>query len=154
MIKYLFDTSVLVAAIFEKHPKHDKAFQWLKNAVEGKIALYISSHTLAELFSVITGMPASPKISPAQAKTLIDKNLHSAKVIDIAARDYRAVISLMIELNLSGVIIYDALSFYSAKKAEVDYIVTFNEKDFRRFEVRFDSPSIISAEDNVISRRN
>ena len=144
MKKYLFDTSVLVAAIFEKHPKHDKAFQWLKNAVEGKITLYISSHTLAELFSVITGMPASPKISPAQAKMLIDKNLRSAKVIDLGSRDYRAVISLMAELNLSGGIIYDALSAYSARKAKVDNILTFNEKDFRRIVIGHDFPVIIS----------
>jgi predicted nucleic acid-binding protein len=144
MKTYLFDTSVLIAAIIEKHPRHEESFHWLKAAVNGKIGFVISAHTLAELFSVLTGMPASPRISPSQAKLLIEKNTETAKVIEISARDYHHVISMLAELNLSGGIIYDALVAYSAKKAKADYILTFNENDFRKFEIKRDFPKIIS----------
>ncbi|HBC85693.1 MAG TPA: VapC toxin family PIN domain ribonuclease [Lentisphaeria bacterium] len=144
MKNYLFDTSVLVAAILEKHPNHEKAFRWLKTAAEGKIGFFVSSHTLAELFSVLTGMPSSPKISPSQAKLLIEKNTQSARIIDLNEKDYRAVIGLLSDLNLSGGVIYDALAAYAARKAKADYILTFNENDFRRFELISDCPEIIS----------
>jgi len=144
MKTYLFDSSVLVAAIIEKHPHHEKAFPWLKDAVRGKIGYVISTHTLAELFSVLTGMPASPKISPSQAKLLIEKNTETAKTIDLNAKDYHNVISLLAELNLSGGIIYDALSAYAAKKAGTDYILTFNHNDFRIFEIKNGFPKTIS----------
>ena len=144
MKTYLFDSSVLIAAIIEKHPNHEKAFYWLKEAVHGKIGFLISAHTLAELFSVLTGMPASPKISPSQAKLLIEKNTGTAKIIEINAKDYHNVISILAELNLSGGIIYDALAAYSARKAKADYILTFNENDFKKFEIKYDFPKIVS----------
>ncbi len=144
MKNYLFDTSVLIAAILEKHPNHEKAFCWLKAASHGKIGFCISSHTLAELFAVLTGMPASPKITPSQAKLLIEKNTEKARVVDINEKDYRAVIALLSELNMPGGIIYDALTAYAAKKAKAEYVLTFNESDFRRFEIRNDFPKIIS----------
>jgi predicted nucleic acid-binding protein len=141
---YLFDTSVLIAAIIEKHPNHEKAFYWLNEAIRGNIGFLISTHTLAELFSVLMGMPSSPKISPSQAKFLIEKNTGTAKIIEINSKDYHNVISLLAELNLSGGIIYDALSAYSAEKAKADYILTFNENDFRKFEIKNEFPEIIS----------
>ena len=128
MKTYLFDSSVY----------------WLKEAVHGKIGFLISAHTLAELFSVLTGMPASPKISPSQAKLLIEKNTGTAKIIEINAKDYHNVISILAELNLSGGIIYDALAAYSARKAKADYILTFNENDFKKFEIKYDFPKIVS----------
>ncbi|MFZ2656058.1 MAG: PIN domain-containing protein [Victivallales bacterium] len=144
MKSYLFDTSVLVAAILEKHPKHEKAFRWLKAASNGKIGFYISSHTLAELYSVLTGMPSSPKISPSQAKLLIEKNTQAARIIDLNEKDYWAVIVLLSDLNLSGGVIYDALSAYAARKAKADHILTFNENDFKRFELKQDIPKTIT----------
>lgn len=144
MKTYFFDTSVLIAAIIEKHPNHEKAFYRLNEAVRGNIGFIVSTHTLAELFSVLTGMPSSPKISPSQAKFLIEKNTGSAKIIEINSKDYHNVISLLAELNLSGGIIYDALSVYTAGKAKADYILTFNENDFKKFEIKGDFPKIIS----------
>jgi len=144
MRNYLFDTSVLIAAILEKHPNHEKAFRWLKAASNGKIGFYISSHTLAELYSVLTGMPSSPRISPSQAKILIERNTQSARIIDLNEKDYRTVITILVELNISGGVIYDALSAYAARKAKVDNILTFNENDFKRFELIHDFPKIIT----------
>ncbi|HCE43824.1 MAG TPA: VapC toxin family PIN domain ribonuclease [Lentisphaeria bacterium] len=144
MKNYLFDTSVLIAAMLEKHSNHEKAFRWLNAASNANIGFYISSHTLAELYSVLTGMPSSPRISPSQAKILIDRNTDSAKVIDLTEKDYRMVITILAELNLSGGVIYDALSAYAARKAKVDHILTFNENDFKRFELKHDFPKTIT----------
>ncbi len=49
-MKILFDTSVLVAALVQKHPKHERALPWLSKAIRNEFEFIVSSHTLAELY--------------------------------------------------------------------------------------------------------
>lgn len=62
--KVLFDTSVLVAALVKPHPAHTRAFPWLKKAKSGELTMIVSSHTLAEIYAVLTTLPVSPRITP------------------------------------------------------------------------------------------
>ena len=64
-VKALFDTSVLVAAIVDGHPKHEKALPWLSKAKAQEIEFIVSSHTLAELYAVLSALPVKPRISPS-----------------------------------------------------------------------------------------
>ncbi len=132
-MKYLFDTSVLIAAIVEPHPMHPLAFPWLKRARFKEFDLFVASHTLAELYAVLTILPISPKISPGIARQLIHSNVESAgKIIPLSTSDYSSVIKQMAESGLSGGIIYDALIVKAAQKSGADHILTFNIDDFRR----------------------
>ena len=132
-MKVFFDTSVLVAALVEAHPSHDSAFGWLRRARAGKIESFICSHTLAELYAVLTALPVSPKISPGMARRLIrDSVLSCARVVSLTARDYRSVIEIMTDLGIGGGTIYDALIARAAFKAGVDFLVTLNTRDFKR----------------------
>ena len=56
-----FDTSVLIASFVEDHPNFEKSFYWLEKVITGKEQGLISSHTLAELYSVLTALPVKPK---------------------------------------------------------------------------------------------
>ncbi len=56
-MKILFDTSVLVAAMIEPHPFHNSAFPWLKRVKSNEIEMLVASHTLAELYAVLTTLP-------------------------------------------------------------------------------------------------
>lgn len=132
-MKVLFDTSVFVAAIIEPHPLHHRAFPWLKRARSGELDLVIASHTLAELYAVLTTLPVKPKIQPGMACHLIHEDVPcAAKILSLSAADYKATIRRMGDLGLSGGVIYDALIAAIARKSGVDHLLTFNLRDFHR----------------------
>ena len=132
-MKVLFDTSVLVAAIVEAHPRHSQAASWLKRAKSQEIEYLAACHTLAELYSTLSGLPARPRISPADAWRLVQENVSgSARLIALSAADYAATLQRAAEKGLSGGVIYDALIARAAEKAGADRLLTLNESDFRR----------------------
>lgn len=132
-MKTLFDTSVLVAAVVEPHPMHTRALPWLQRAKTGTIDFFVASHTLAELYAVLTTLPLKPKISPLTAWRLVHDNVEtSATIISLSASDYRDTIKHMSELGLTGGIIYDALIVKAAQKSGVERLLTFNIDDFIR----------------------
>jgi predicted nucleic acid-binding protein len=132
-VKVLFDTSVLVAAMVEAHPRHSGAASWLKRAKAGEIEFLMSSHSLAELYSVLSTLPAKPRISPADAWRLVKENVvDSAHLIALSPADYSATLQRASEMGLSGGVIYDALIARAAEKAGAERLLTLNEADFRR----------------------
>jgi len=132
-MRVLFDTSVIVAAMVESHPCHEKGLPWLKKAHARKVELIIAAHTLAELYAVLSTLPVRPRISPGIAWHLIHKNIIStAKIISLTPSEYSMAIKDLSEKGLSGGIIYDALIAKTALKAKVDRLVTFNKKDFEK----------------------
>ena len=132
-MKVLADTSVLVAAMVESHPEHERAFPWLRQAKQKRIELFVSTHTLAELYAVLTTLPVQPRLSPDTARRLIREDIESvASVVDLRSADYRQVLDDMSALGVSGGVIYDALAVRAARKANVDRLVTLNVADFRR----------------------
>lgn len=109
-MKVLFDTSVLVAAMVRPHPMHHRALPWLQQAHRGEIELSVASHSLAELYAVLTRLPVRPRIAPGTALRLIALNVERrAKVVSLTPTDYGAVIRRMAELGLTGGSVYDAL---------------------------------------------
>ena len=132
-MKILFDTSVLVAAIVEPHTMHKRALPWLQRVKTGEVAFFAASHTLAELYAVLTTLPLKPKISPLTAWRLVHDNVETAaRLISLSPSDYRDTVKQMSELGLTGGTIYDALIVKAAKKSKVERLLTFNSNDFRR----------------------
>ncbi|MGR3317400.1 MAG: type II toxin-antitoxin system VapC family toxin [Candidatus Anammoxibacter sp.] len=79
-MRTLFDTSVLIAALVEQHPKHERSLPWLSKAKDNKFEFIVSSHSLAELYAVLTTLPLTPRISAGIAWRLINENIiNSAK---------------------------------------------------------------------------
>lgn len=130
-MKILFDTSVLVAGLLNSHSNHHIAIKWFQK-IQKEITMFISAHSLAELFSVLTKLPLSPKISPVDALFLIQEIEKKSKVIALNAKDYSSLIKNVAESGNSGGIIFDAIIYYAALKGKVDKILTFNHKDFLR----------------------
>jgi predicted nucleic acid-binding protein len=132
-MKVLFDTSVLVAALVASHPHHSRAFPWLRKAKEEEIELLISSHTIAELYAVLTTLPVSPRITTGLAWRLIHESVLScATVTALSSSDYQSTIKRMSEIGISGGTVYDALIAKAAQKAGAERILTFNVADFKR----------------------
>ncbi|MDP3829949.1 MAG: PIN domain-containing protein, partial [Ignavibacteriaceae bacterium] len=132
-LKILFDSSVLIAAFVESHPRHKSALSFLMKAKNKEFQLFVSSHTILEIYSVLTGAPFKPKITPIIAKQLIENNVKNiAKTIYLTDEDAFKIVDKMFDSNFSGGIIYDAIVVECALKAKVDEILTLNSKDFLR----------------------
>ena len=132
MVKHiLFDTSSLVAAFLEDHPLHIAALQWFQTTLNDELKGYVSTHTLAELYAVLTRMPRQPQLSPFEVERLM-RNLTGFEKVALSHSDYAKVISRLVKLNLTGGAIYDALIAQAALVAEVEALLTANPKDFLR----------------------
>lgn len=95
--------------------------------------MIVSSHTLAELYAVLTTLPVSPRITPDAAWSLIQENiLGNAEIPALSASDYKAVLRKLKEGGFSGGIVYDALVCSAAIKARAETLLTLNGADFRR----------------------
>lgn len=129
----LLDTSVLVAALVEPHPEHQRALPWLTKAKTKSSDVMISAHTIAEVYAVLSTLPVSPKISPGLAWRLIRESVEPrVTVVPLSTSDYLATIKPLSDLGLSGGAVYDALIIKAAQKGGAERIVTLNMNDFKR----------------------
>jgi len=132
-MKTLFDTSVLVAAVVGPHPMHSRALPWLQSARSGEFSFFVASHTLAELYAILTTLPVKPRISPSTAWRLVQENVEtSAKIVSLSSSDYGYTVKRMADFGLSGGTIYDALIARAAQKSGIERLLTFNANDFIR----------------------
>jgi len=130
-LKILFDSSALIGAFVESHPKHKSALSFLLKAKRNEFELFVASHSLLEIYSVLTSAPFKPRITPKIAELLIENNINNlARIIYLTDKEYFRLIEKLSDLNISGGIVYDALIVECAKKAKVDEILTLNTKDF------------------------
>jgi predicted nucleic acid-binding protein len=143
-MKTLFDTSVIIAALVESHPMHDRAFPWLRQAKANEFEFVVAGHTLAELYAVLSTLPIKPRISPLVAHKLIHENIEvSAKIVSLTSVEYSTTIKRLSELGLVGGIVYDALIAKVAEKSKAERLLTLNIKHFKR--VWPEGDSIIAA---------
>lgn len=127
------DTSVLVAGSVRHHPHFSRARPILEAAKNKKGEFFISSHSIAELYSVFTNLPLQPKIVPSEAKAIIDTNiLPYFKCINVTAKMYEEAVRCCVQQGVAGGVIYDALLLCCARASKADRIYTFNVRDFQR----------------------
>jgi predicted nucleic acid-binding protein len=132
-MKYLFDTNTLIAALVESHIHHDPALTWLQKVHRKEIEGYISIHTIAELYAVISRYPALQPIAPELVVEQIeDEILGSFEVITLTPDEYHSIIQHLSQRGIIGGTVYDAVIVYAGVKANVDYLLSFNAKHFRR----------------------
>ena len=132
-MKTLFDTSIIVAALVESHPMHQRVFPWIKQARANEFELIVASHTIAELYAVLSTLPIKPRISPIIAWKLIHENIEAAgKIVSLTPAEYISVIKQLSRLGMAGGITYDALIAKVAKKTKVERLLTLNTNHFKR----------------------
>jgi predicted nucleic acid-binding protein len=131
-VKAYLDTNVLVAASVQEHQHHVPAFDLVKAVKEGAFQGCISTHGLAEFYSVLTRAPFTPRVHPAEAGRFLDDNvLPYFELAALSADDYKTVLRYCTNAGLIGGVVFDALHLHSAQKAGCDRVYTFNVKDFR-----------------------
>ncbi|WP_016950700.1 PIN domain-containing protein [Anabaena sp. PCC 7108] len=131
-MKALFDTNILVSAMIEAHPNHSISLPWIQKVRNKSISGYISTHSIAELYAVITRLPLPKPLSTQQVHDIIINNIASFHTVDLESADYLQVLKNVTHLNITGGGIYDAIIAQTAIKANVDILLTFNSKHFIR----------------------
>ena len=130
-MKVLLDTSVLVAAVVEMHEAHGRAFAALDRVQQGRDEGMVSAHSLAEMYAILTRVPAPLRHSPEQALLSIEENvLKHFKLLALNGSDYAALIREAAMAGIQGGTIYDAVLLKAAAKANVDRVYTLNLKHF------------------------
>jgi predicted nucleic acid-binding protein len=131
-VKVLYDTSVLIAALLVEHENHHLALPRLELARLGVVKGYLSTHSLAELYSVMTRLPQPLRVLPHEAEAAIGDLLNYLEPVPLSTSEYQQAIRCMAALKLVGGGIFDAVIAQAALKAGVEQLLTFNSKDFMR----------------------
>jgi predicted nucleic acid-binding protein len=131
-MKVFLDTSVLVAAVVQKHESHARAFAVLDRVQNKKDEGFISAHSVAETYAVLTKLPPPLRHTPEQALLSIEENvLKYFNVTGLNAGNYTALIREAALAGIQGGTIYDAVLLKCASKTEAEKIFTLNLKHFQ-----------------------
>jgi predicted nucleic acid-binding protein len=116
-MKVFLDTSVLVASVLAQHGDHGRAFAVLERVQNGKDEGVISAHSLAEIYAVLTKLPAPFRHSPEQALLSIEENiLKHFKTSSLSGSDYALLLREAAASRIQGGTIYDAVLMKCAAK--------------------------------------
>jgi predicted nucleic acid-binding protein len=131
-LKVYVDTNVIVAALVEGHSHHVPARDLMTAVWRGDLRATISTHGMAEFYSVLTKTPFSPRIHPIAANRLLEESIYPfIETVGYTEDDYRAVIANIANAGHLGGMVFDALHLWAAQKADCDRIYTFNVRHFR-----------------------
>lgn len=135
-MKVFLDTSVLVSAVVQQHVFHERSFPVLERVMAQKDEGIISSHSLAEMYAVLTRLPSPFRHTPEQAWLSIDENvLKHFKTVSLVSADYAAFLREATGSGIQGGKIYDALLLKCAARTAADRVYTLNLKHFQSIAV-------------------
>ena len=123
------DTNVLIAATQSLHPHHEPSRNLLSR-LHGK-RLAIATHSIAEVYSALTGMPLPRRVATDLAAQSIEAYLALMSPISLTAEEYIATVQDAARRHIAGGMIYDALLLACARKIHAKHIYTWNLKHFR-----------------------
>lgn len=131
-MKLFLDTNVLIAACLQDHEHHARALPLVQKVHDGKAKGFVSAHSLLETHAILTRLPRSPRITPAQAATLVTDNfVKHFTVVPLTGKEYGDLVTKLGQNHIVGGKAYDALHLQCAEKCEAERIYTFNVRDFK-----------------------
>lgn len=129
-MKAFFDTSVLVAVFWQEHPHHKISLDLFYEA--RKKEAVCAAHSLAEVYAVMTRLPAKAVLAPEQVILFVQEIRERLTVISLGEDEYYSTLQHAAERSAVGGRIYDALLLKCALKAKAEIIYTWNLKHFRQ----------------------
>jgi predicted nucleic acid-binding protein len=128
-MKAFLDTSVLVAVFYADHEHHGPSFELFLRFKKSEVSC--SAHSLAEVYSCLTGMPGKDRVSGDEALLFLGSIRERITVISLDSEEvFRAIETSSNAITGGG--IYDALIGHCALKAKAETLYTWDLKDFRR----------------------
>ena len=124
----------MVAVVCSWHEHNMRATRAIEERLKQKHKMIVAAPALIEAYSVLTRLPSPHRLAPADALNLLEANfVLSAKLIALGASGYRSLLRGAPDAGVSGGRIYDAVIASSARRANVQALLTFNELHFASF---------------------
>ncbi len=125
----------MVAAVCAWHVDHHPAANEILRRLSRGEQLVVAAPALVETYSVLTRLPSSHRLSPADALSLLEANfITKVKVISLAGRTYVGLLRKAATAAVSGGRAYDAVIAECAVEARATALLTLNEDHFREWE--------------------
>ncbi len=125
------DTSVLLAGMIELEPPNPAAHAIMQAVADGRARPATAFHCCLEFFSVATRLPAEFRLSPADARQLVeDEILARFDVRDLPRSDRRALFATAVSDHVAGGRIYDLHIAEVARATGASAVLTQNRRHF------------------------
>ena len=129
-MKAFLDTSVFVATFFQDHPFHERSMDLFLRC--DKIEASCGAHSLAEVYSRLTGAPGIDRVSSDEAMLFLG-NIHTRfTIVALTDEEYFKGVESSAAAGVIGGGIYDFLLGQCALKSGAGKIYTWNVKHFIR----------------------
>jgi predicted nucleic acid-binding protein len=128
-VKFFVDTSVMIAAFLDSDPHHAKCRSLLLGLRPEMAAC--GSHSLAELYSVLTRLPIPLRLLPEQAWLLLEEVHQRVTPVALTPLEQFEELRRIAQIGIRGGPIYDALLLACARKSGADRIYTLNLGHFQ-----------------------
>ena len=129
-MKAFLDTSVLVATFYGEHQHHESSFALFVR--QKKPTACTAAYCLAEVYSVLTGMPGKDRASPDEALLFLSDVRERLATVALDETEYIKAIEEAAGGGICGGTSYDAIIGRCALKAKAETIYTWNARHFNR----------------------
>lgn len=125
------DTSVLVPVFLADHPHHTASLELYATCTPETASC--AGHSLAEVYSTLTRLPAPHRASPEQAIKCVEEISRRFRLIILDGVAYLAAIQTAAAQNIAGGTFYDSLIATCALHSGAAQIYTWNQRHFEQF---------------------
>ena len=129
-MKAFLDTSVLIATFYAHHQFHQPSIDLFLRYKKTESSC--GAHSLAELYSSLTGRSGRERVSGEQAMLFLENVRERLTIVSLDHQEYFQAIEASSGIGVSGGAIYDSLLAHCALKAKAQAIYTWNTRDFIR----------------------
>jgi len=127
-VKSFLDTSVLIAAFYGDHQHHEPSVRLFSGQKPSSGCT--AAHCLADVYSVVTGMPGKNRASSDEALLFLCNVRERLTLVALNEKEYFGVLENAAAAGISGGICYDAIIAQCALKANAHSIFTWNARHF------------------------
>ena len=140
------DTSILVAGLIEIGPASEHPQRVMAAIAEGRVRdVHTAWHCCLEFYSVATRLPPEYRLTPADARQLLDEEVFARMDVHaLPSQDRMSMLATAARDGTTGGRIYDAHIAEVARSAGARLIVTDNRRHFLsalRYGIRVEAPA-------------
>jgi predicted nucleic acid-binding protein len=134
-MKYLLDTNILLRLVEPNHPHHKEASEALKTLRRQNNTFYVLLQNVSEFWNVCTRPADRNGLGLSITKT----DLHLKRferfftLLPDTFEVYKNWRELVIKHSVSGIQVHDAKIVAAMKTHNIQNLLTFNAKDFKRY---------------------
>jgi predicted nucleic acid-binding protein len=116
------DSSIIVAAVHTRHPRHSVAAH----------ELVVCHHSILEAYAVLTRLPGDLRVQPSEARDLLAATVKaSMSVTGFKPAEIWKVLELFVPSSVAGGHSYDAFVAHAPSSSGAEAMATLDPKHFQ-----------------------